>query len=65
MYDQDVLKDYNLTFPVSGVTLNKENVRLGLENKKTVQLEATINPKNAGNKNISFHLSFSYWYKKY
>jgi len=54
MYGEDVIKEYSLFFAVSGVILNEESVKLGVDRRNIVQLEATINPNKAINKKVSW-----------
>ena len=57
MYNDEILKEYELKYSVSGVSLNTNDLKLNLDNKKTYQLNSNITPTNAENKNVTWESS--------
>ncbi|MBP3921203.1 MAG: Ig-like domain-containing protein [Bacilli bacterium] len=57
MYDNKVIKQYDLRFPASSVSLNTNSLKLNLDTKKTYNLIANITPTNAENKNVTWESS--------
>ena len=57
LYGNEVLKEYNLTYGVSGISLVNKKVKLNLDTKNSIKLEYTINPKNADNKEVTWKSS--------
>ena len=57
MHNDEVLKEYELKYSVSGVSLNTNDLKLNLEKNKTYNLIANITPTNAENKNVTWESS--------
>ena len=57
LYGNEVLKEYNLTYGVSGISLVNKKVKLNLDTKNRIKLEYTISPKNADNKEVTWKSS--------
>ena len=57
MYNDEILKEYELKYSVSGVSLNTNNLKLNLDTKKTYNLIANITPTNSENKNVTWESS--------
>ena len=54
LYNDEVLKEYSLTYGVSGISLVNKKVKLNLDTKNSIKLEYTISPKNADNKEVTW-----------
>ena len=52
LYNDEVLKEYSLTYGVNGISLVNKKVKLNLDTKNSIKLEYTISPKNADNKEV-------------
>ena len=57
LYGNEVLKEYNLTYGVSGISLVNKKVKLNLDTKNSIKLEYTISPKNSDNKEVTWKSS--------
>ena len=57
IYSDQIIKEFNLKFSVSGVRLNTNKLNLNLDSKKTFQLIADVMPLNAENKNVTWKSS--------
>ena len=57
MHNDDIIKEYEIKYAVSGVELNTNNIKLNLEKNKTYNLIANITPTNAENKNVTWESS--------
>ena len=57
LYNDEVLKEYSLTYGVNGISLVNKNVKLNLDTKNSIKLEYTISPKNADNKEVTWKSS--------
>ena len=57
LYNDEVLKEYSLTYGVNGVSLANKKVKLNLDTKNSIKLEYTISPKNADNKEVTWKSS--------
>ena len=57
LYNDEVLKEYSLTYGVNGISLVNKKVKLNLDTKNSIKLEYTISPKNADNKEVTWKSS--------
>ena len=57
MHNDEILKEYELKYSVSGVSLNINDLKLNLDTKKTFQLNANVIPASAENKNVTWKSS--------
>ena len=57
IYRNEVVKEYELKYLVSTVSLNKNELKLNLDTKKSYQLIAELVPSYATNKNITWESS--------
>ena len=57
MYNDEVVKEYDLKYSASGVDLNKNELKLNLDTKKAYQLSADVIPVSAENKNVTWESS--------
>ena len=53
----NVLGEYELTYKVASVALDRDSAQIGLDRKNTVKLTPTIYPENAENQNVSWSSS--------